>query len=775
VRRSLLFTVLILLEGVCGDAGASVGDWRSYSRLVIHRIAAGPDAVWAATEGGIIRSSLVDGSARTYSPSDGLPDRSILSVIVDSAGTAWFGTGEGGILRFTKRKNLSLPVLEPALLSGQVSRVVALFLWQNRLYVGHSTGVTVLDRGTNRVVENYHQLGGSSDLRNQAVSALAVVGGRIYAGTARGLSWAELDGNPLLPDSWTSIEDSFTGVSSITSFHGNVYVATVNGVRVETASGWVLTGPAAPVYDLAVYDGALWMASSRGLLRTTDGVNWEAVAGLTSPVKALAPLEGVALIAAGEAGTYRVQGATPEVTKMPGVDFPPTNAFTNIVLDTAGAVWVAPGPARGAAQYGIFRFRDNTWVHLPPAQNGMPSPPAGEPDGGFISIVVDGENRVWAGTWGGGIGIVSSGGTTALHAETVNTANSPLTGLDGSPDYLVTKAFHRGADGVMYAGIWHSGVFALSPGFSPGTGTAYQIMRKFMENGTISRTLNVTALTLDRYSVLWVGTSSAGVLLIDTNNTPFDGSDDQFVGTLGRQGIDSDVGLRSRNVRSIARAPNGDIWVATDAGLTLFQGEFARASNRYSLTTRHFTLDDGLASNSLNAVLVDSFDVVWVGTDRGLAQVLPTKQVITLPVERIVDTEGKVTSLAFDRARGYLWIGTPSGLTRYEAYPPVGAGDSIIAEPSQNPFMIGISQRGSDYVLTGTPLSVVVTPGATVRIYTITGDLVWETTDSGIGQVTWDGRTWSPARAVASGVYLYIAQKGSNTATGKIAVLRDAR
>ncbi|HOT35988.1 MAG TPA: hypothetical protein PLT86_04930, partial [Candidatus Latescibacteria bacterium] len=143
--------------------------------------------------------------------------------------------------------------------------------------------------------------------------------------------------------------------------------------------------------------------------------------------------------------------------------------------------------------------------------------------------------------------------------------------------------------------------------------------------------------------------------------------------------------------------------------------------------------------------------------------------------ERLVDTEGKVTSLAFDRARGYLWIGTPSGLARYEAYPPVGAGDNIIAEPSQNPFMIGISQRGSDYVLTGTPLSIVVTPGATVRIYTITGDLVWEATDSGIGQVTWDGRTRSPARAVASGVYLYIAQKGSNTATGKIAVLRDAR
>ncbi|HNZ38611.1 MAG TPA: hypothetical protein PKN69_03690, partial [Candidatus Latescibacteria bacterium] len=96
--------------------------------------------------------------------------------------------------------------------------------------------------------------------------------------------------------------------------------------------------------------------------------------------------------------------------------------------------------------------------------------------------------------------------------------------------------------------IWHSGVFALSPGFAPGSGTTYQIMRKFMENGTISRTLNVTALTLDRYGVLWVGTSSAGVLLIDTNSTPLDGSDDQFVGTLGRQGIDSDVGLRSRNV-----------------------------------------------------------------------------------------------------------------------------------------------------------------------------------------------------------------------------------
>jgi hypothetical protein len=491
-------------------------------------------------------------------------------------------------------------------------------------------------------------------------------------------------------------------------------------------------------------------------------------------MNALAAREGVGLVVAGEEGSYRVSSRSAQTaTKLPGVDVPPTNTFTNIAVDTSGYVWVAPGPARGSAQFGVFCFRDNTWVHYPPGQDGMPTFPPGEPDGGFIGIAVDADNRVWAGTWGRGIAVISrSGSTTSV--EVLNSANTALKGLDDSPTYIVSRAFTLDPTGAMYSGIWHSGLFTFSRGYTPG-GTINHTTAPYLANGTISRTLSVTALARDRYGILWVGTSTAGVLLIDTNGTPLDGGDDHFVGTLGREGMDSDIGMRSRNVRTIAVDREGVVWVGTDAGLTQFSGQFVRETNRYTLRSRQFTLDDGLPSNSINVVMADSFNVRWVGTDGGLAQITHSDQVIALPLDRLADPDGKVASLAFDRARGYVWIGTALGLTRYEAYAPMGDGDRVTVQPSQNPYLIGISQRGADYVLTGAPLAFVVTPGATMRVYTITGELVWEKTDSGIGQISWDGRTQSPSKAVASGIYVYVAERGSQSAVGKIAVIRDAR
>ena len=65
-------------------------------------------------------------------------------------------------------------------------------------------------------------------------------------------------------------------------------------------------------------------------------------------------------------------------------------------------------------------------------------------------------------------------------------------------------------------------------------------------------------------------------------------------------------GLSDNNVRSVARDKNGVLWIATSEGLNSFDGN---RINTY--TTYQYPL---LASNSIEKIIIDNDNNVWVGT-----------------------------------------------------------------------------------------------------------------------------------------------------------------
>jgi len=802
--------LLVVTAACCfapSPSKAAVGDWTSYSRFIVRRVAATSTEVWAATEGGIIHSNLSSGSVRTYSPTDGLPDKSILSVFVDG-GTTWFGSNEGGLLRFTKIPGLDVPKLDlPPLLAGQITTVRALAADTCNLYVGHSTGITVLHKATDRVVETYHQLGSPPEIRNAQVTALAVIGNRLVAGLDRGLSYASLDDDLLLPSSWTYLVQVgglrrpdaaartrptgaaasaaitiFDSVAAITASGDDLYVATRYGVQRERGSEWSNVLPNSPARDLAVFDEAVWAATDAGLFMSSDGETWTQVPALSGPVRALAAVPERMLVAAGSEGTFRFDSKDDtSATKVPGVDIPPSDSFTHLAVDTSGAVWVAPGRTPflmaepGVNRLGIFALKGNRWLHFPSGADGLLWPPPEELRSGYVSIAVDGGNRVWAGTWGTGISIIDQA-SDPPSISSLTYDNSALTGLRDAPQYTVIDALLPDPSGAMWAAVRNSLAFAMSRDSGQTQFTVRHVAGPFIASTQIGDELAPSALGLDHFGVLWIGTLSSGIVLLDTGGTPFDGSDDQFAGTIGLEDVTPGPGLPSWMVSAIAVDREGVVWVGTDKGLAKFVGTYDRSGNVYLLNAEHLTVNDGLPSDKVQALIVDSANVKWVGTDNGLAQILASGQVASLASTRLVDPAGNVVALAFDAKRGYLWVGTPRGLNRYEVYPPPGESEELLtAQPSQNPFRIGLSVRGQDYVLTGKPLTMLVSPGATVRVYTITGELVWEQTDGGIGQVAWDGRTSGRTGVVASGIYLYVVERNGQRRLGKIAVLRDAR
>ncbi len=112
--------------------------------------------------------------------------------------------------------------------------------------------------------------------------------------------------------------------------------------------------------------------------------------------------------------------------------------------------------------------------------------------------------------------------------------------------------------------------------------------------------LNVISLHEDGFGRIWVGTFGSGVLCFDPKNNKL------------RRITEAD-GLANNNVLSIAGA-NGKVWLATLGGAT----EITAASNLLDgrpLEVRNYHEKDGLSTDFIYKVLIDSKNRTWFATD----------------------------------------------------------------------------------------------------------------------------------------------------------------
>jgi ligand-binding sensor domain-containing protein/two-component sensor histidine kinase len=131
--------------------------------------------------------------------------------------------------------------------------------------------------------------------------------------------------------------------------------------------------------------------------------------------------------------------------------------------------------------------------------------------------------------------------------------------------------------------------------------------------------------------------------------------------------LNTENGLPVNDIRSIAKAEDGFIWIATSAGLCRFDGKQVKTFLQ-GKDLRHSILD-----NTVNCVLPEK-NKIWVGTNQGLS-VLNTSDYTFRHYQ--FTNKGKADSLKrrFDQNvntlykdySGNLWIGTSDrGLARYD-------------------------------------------------------------------------------------------------------------
>ena len=122
-------------------------------------------------------------------------------------------------------------------------------------------------------------------------------------------------------------------------------------------------------------------------------------------------------------------------------------------------------------------------------------------------------------------------------------------------------------------------------------------------------------------------------------------------------------GLASDRVYSITQDNRGYIWLATDGGVSRYDG--------YDFSNyRNYPSDPAsLTDNFVHVVYTDSRGDIWVGTRYGLNRFVPA----TDNFERFYHSPGDPNSLPhssvhsiYESVSGHLWMGTENGLAEYD-------------------------------------------------------------------------------------------------------------
>lgn len=277
----------------------------------------------------------------------------------------------------------------------------------------------------------------------------------------------------------------------------------------------------------------------------------------------------------------------------------------------------------------------------------------------------DNFTNVWAGTWGGGLNLVSSmlpafrllDGPLA-HTDGVNTSSSVFTaicdndgrlwiGRDGALDIFeagkkiksmsmanglpgdIVQASCKSADGSLWFGFFNAGAVRIDP----STGACRQIFPK----GINADVRDVTpapdgSIMLATSGGIWRHDPKTGT----TEKMPTVGNNlirkilpygnGFIVGTFGGglimtddkfkeiRKLDINNGLPSNTINDVFFASDGSLWVATGEGLLKFP-DINRNPGEFSIINRA----SGLSNSHVQAIAQDRSGAIWISTNTGIS------------------------------------------------------------------------------------------------------------------------------------------------------------
>ena len=559
--------------------------------------------VWIGTEGGLNRFDGYTLQRNLHDPNraDSLPPGLITAITDAGDRNLWIGTQTGLLLRYDPYHHRVLETRRG--LAGDM--IGTLFRDQSgTVWIGDQTGIAMLVPGQSGLKPVYRAKNTVRNFYATSITGFAQCpDGRLYAASSDGL--LHLDGAA------ARILGKTGALNGVLCDQGNRLFAATDRqlLRVDRRSG-----SAEPIWQRAPDQGGIiWQ-----LAEDLDGRLWAAVRGL---------------------GLLRVDsdGRNPHVIRpIPNrADSLPSTALTRLMVDRSGLVWAGTEDRGAAHTLASGSPVDRLINHMP----GIDATAANN----VRAIFEDSQGRLWIGTRGAGLMLFDP------EARTFTDFSAPLRQAlgRGAEQTIAVHAIAPAAAGSLWIGTDH-GVLLFDP--------ASRSARRLDLGKPPAAQDRYRGILVDSDGSLWLAGLDSGLVHYRTGT-----------GVIAR--YDSTNGLADDYVFRVARDSKGRLWVGMLRGLSLYDPLHKTFRTFREDPGRH----DSLAGSRVTDLRTDSNGDLWIATDAGINKVVSIDGQ-GLHVRRILHSDGLPDNMAYcalQDQHGQMWVSSNLGLSRVD--PATGA------------------------------------------------------------------------------------------------------
>ena len=768
--RYLFLLLIIALFNFPLFAQVAVGQWRDhlpYNKGV--QVADAGDYIYAASESGLFQYNKVDGDVLRLSKVNGMSD-------IGYSAIAWSEVNNTLVVAYTNTnidliqngEIINIPDIKDKSILGYKT-INEIHIKDDYAYLACGFAVVVLDIVKREIKDTYY-IGPNGSVLN--VHDVVTSDSQLFACTEDGVYYAQLTGTNLANfENWTKYAGLPNGAFNTgTWFSNKLYV----NLSVENASDTIyyFQGGQWVVFDQLDEPiiNSLESAHNR-LLISAEGSVSEFDQGhiryrlafnygggfFAKPSHATIDSDRVMWIADKSAGLVR----HPEDLSIDfiSVNGPSAASSTGISI-WDGRCYVASGSissvwSNGNNNNGMYSFKDNEWENISPYSfqetNSIRD---------VIRVEVDpfDSKRVYASSYGSGLLEYYDD----EFVEWYDTSNSTLQALPGNPGNIrivgikvdrttgILWASTVGTENCMHAkdleGNWH--------GF----------------NLTAVNSFTLGDITMDDIGQKWIlAPRGTGLVVFDDNGTLENTNDDQSIKLNQNLGNGN---LAGNNVYCIATDFDGEIWVGTENGISVFYSPESVFTGDNFDSQQILVEQDGyvqylLENETVSAIAIDGANRKWLGTANAGVFLMSedgTKEILHFTKDNSPLFSNEITSLGLDQLSGELFIGTDKGIVSFRGTATWGVPEFEKTDVYAFPNPVEPGYDG--------PIAIKgLVRDADVKITDAAGNVVYATTAEG-GQAIWDGNKITGGRA-KSGVYLVFAsnEDGKETFVTKVLLI----
>lgn len=283
----------------------------------------------------------------------------------------------------------------------------------------------------------------------------------------------------------------------------------------------------------------------------------------------------------------------------------------------------------------------------------------------------------------------------------------------------------------------------------------------FSLGGEITETQDLAKLLIDKNNQKWVQLKNNGLVVFDERR--------QGIKTRKLTNSENAGNLASNRVYSFAEDLEGEIWIGTDNGVSvfydsnsIFQGENA---SQVVVTLGEYN-SYLLEGQQINDIEIDGANRKWFATNNSgviVTSANGTEEIHHFTTENSPLFSNKVLDIEMNDVTGEVFFATEKGLISMRSESTQGNTDFsevlVFPNPVKPDYSGPITIKG-------------LITDAVVKITDVSGNLIYETIALG-GQAVWDGKSFDGQKA-HTGVYLVFCsdQEGSISHVTKLLFVR---